>query len=390
MVGGILLHLGLSWGALALLAGTLLSVLDARPLLASLVLLGAVLGFGSAHLQAREPDRMAPLGRRPRDAARALGRAVSDAGRPGGAGGPRAQAQTGTGRTGGFWSPDSPGRTAHARRFRPSGVAALAGRAAGAHPENGAGAGRGQAARSGTGAARLVSPGPERGAAFPTRRADDGGGTGRTRRHRARELRRGLFGARRFRPRRAGAPDGAERAERGAADRHAHLAARRSGGAARMEVRPARRAASGVSAAPGRCDPQHHPRGADGRGGASGADGGAGPTRPAGGGRAGGGRLPAAVSAVAAGHRVPAFLSGGAGPAALGPAGRAAPGALAACAAGALGHRPGRTRHAARHRPHLRGTAAGGVAGQPARRAPHGRAGAAGVCRGAAGSGGGW
>ncbi len=60
MVGGILLHLGLPWGALALLAGTLLSVLDARPLLASLVLLGAVLGFGSAHLQAREPDRMAP------------------------------------------------------------------------------------------------------------------------------------------------------------------------------------------------------------------------------------------------------------------------------------------------------------------------------------------
>lgn len=60
IVGGILLSLGLPWGWAALLVAAILPVLDTRPLLAVLTLLGGGLGYGAAQMQAREPDRIAP------------------------------------------------------------------------------------------------------------------------------------------------------------------------------------------------------------------------------------------------------------------------------------------------------------------------------------------
>ncbi|MHA0037571.1 DNA internalization-related competence protein ComEC/Rec2 [Deinococcus sp. PESE-13] len=60
IIGGIGWQLGLGWAAAPLLLGGALALLDARPLLAVLALLGGGLGSGSARLQAREPDRIAP------------------------------------------------------------------------------------------------------------------------------------------------------------------------------------------------------------------------------------------------------------------------------------------------------------------------------------------
>lgn len=60
VMGGILLGLGVWWGGLVVLAGALLAVLDRRPALALLALLGTGLGLGAQHLNAAQPDRMAP------------------------------------------------------------------------------------------------------------------------------------------------------------------------------------------------------------------------------------------------------------------------------------------------------------------------------------------
>lgn len=60
MMGGILLGLGVWWGALVGLAGVLLAALDRRVILALLALAGAGLGFGSQRLNAAKPDPMAP------------------------------------------------------------------------------------------------------------------------------------------------------------------------------------------------------------------------------------------------------------------------------------------------------------------------------------------
>ncbi|WP_051935423.1 DNA internalization-related competence protein ComEC/Rec2 [Deinococcus sp. YIM 77859] len=60
VMGGILLGLGLWWGALLCLAGMLLAVLDGRAALALLALVGGALGWGAERVQAAQPDRMAP------------------------------------------------------------------------------------------------------------------------------------------------------------------------------------------------------------------------------------------------------------------------------------------------------------------------------------------
>ncbi|EYB68744.1 DNA internalization-related competence protein ComEC/Rec2 [Deinococcus phoenicis] len=60
VMGGILLGLGVWWGALVLLASAVFAVLDGRAALALLALVGAGLGFGSERLNAAKPDRMAP------------------------------------------------------------------------------------------------------------------------------------------------------------------------------------------------------------------------------------------------------------------------------------------------------------------------------------------
>ncbi len=59
-MGGVLLGLGLGWGALVAGLGVGLGLLDRRPLLAALALLGAGLGCGSERLQSGQPDRLAP------------------------------------------------------------------------------------------------------------------------------------------------------------------------------------------------------------------------------------------------------------------------------------------------------------------------------------------
>ncbi|ABF45874.1 DNA internalization-related competence protein ComEC/Rec2 [Deinococcus geothermalis DSM 11300] len=60
VMGGILLGLGVWWGALVLLAGTVFAVLDGRTALAGLALAGGGLGFGAERLNAAQPDRMSP------------------------------------------------------------------------------------------------------------------------------------------------------------------------------------------------------------------------------------------------------------------------------------------------------------------------------------------
>ncbi|WP_291423787.1 DNA internalization-related competence protein ComEC/Rec2 [Deinococcus sp.] len=60
VVAGIFLALGLWWGALAALLGTVLCLLDARPLLAALCLGMVGAGYGAAHLQLARPDALAP------------------------------------------------------------------------------------------------------------------------------------------------------------------------------------------------------------------------------------------------------------------------------------------------------------------------------------------
>lgn len=60
MIGGILLTLGVWWGVLCVLAGIGLAAFDRRLPLVVAALLGAGLGWGSARLQAREGDPLAP------------------------------------------------------------------------------------------------------------------------------------------------------------------------------------------------------------------------------------------------------------------------------------------------------------------------------------------
>ncbi|QLG10021.1 DNA internalization-related competence protein ComEC/Rec2 [Deinococcus sp. D7000] len=60
VMGGIQLGLGAWWGALTLLLGMGLALRDARPLLATLALLGAALGFGAERLVTGRADPLAP------------------------------------------------------------------------------------------------------------------------------------------------------------------------------------------------------------------------------------------------------------------------------------------------------------------------------------------
>ncbi|WP_233218763.1 DNA internalization-related competence protein ComEC/Rec2 [Deinococcus arcticus] len=60
VIGGILLALGVPWGAAALLAGVALALLDARPGLAALALLGGGAGWLSAHTVLARPDPLTP------------------------------------------------------------------------------------------------------------------------------------------------------------------------------------------------------------------------------------------------------------------------------------------------------------------------------------------
>ena len=60
VIGGILLSLGVWWGSVALLGGALLALVDARPLLAVLALVGGAAGFGSARLVSVRTDALRP------------------------------------------------------------------------------------------------------------------------------------------------------------------------------------------------------------------------------------------------------------------------------------------------------------------------------------------